>query len=215
VKKSCYRDGVATLLVLHGYTMNSDTMREHIAPLSAGFPPDVSLVIPAAPHACSEASVERFYAGTGLTRLPPPYLTWWDATDDGSEYRGWEQSRDALAALVEQHAPVGVLGFSQGAIVASVLSAMASRGILPGLSFVILVAGGTPRATALAPLFDDTIRIPSLHVWGERDGLAERSRELSGRFDESTSSVVTWPGGHRVPPGGPAADAIADFVRRA
>ena len=206
---------MATLLVLHGYTMNSDTMREHIAPLSAGFPPDATLVIPSAPHACSEASVERFYGATGLTRLPPPYLTWWDATDDGSEYRGWERSRDFLAALIEEHAPVGVLGFSQGAILASVLGAMASKGMLPGLSFIILVAGRTPRATALMSLFDEPIRTRSLHVWGERDGLAGSSRELSERFDESTREVVTWPGGHRVPLGGPAAVTIANFLQRA
>lgn len=206
---------MAALLVLHGYTMNSESMRAHVAPLTAGFPADLEVVIPPSPHPCATESVDRFYAATGLTRFPPPYLTWWDASDDGTEYRGWEQSRDALAALIERHAPASVLGFSQGAIVASVLAAMASKGSLPGLSSVILVAGRTPRATSLASLFDEPIRVPSLHVWGERDGLATSSRELSLHFEESTRQVVTWSGGHRVPVEGPGAAAIAGFLRRA
>src|SRR5579871_6388225 len=110
--------------------MNSETMGEHIAPVSAAFSSDLTVLVPPAPHACSVASVDRFYAGTGLTRLPPPYLTWWDATDDGGEYRGWERTRDLLTALIEQHAPAGILGFSQGALVGSVLAAMASKGML-------------------------------------------------------------------------------------
>jgi len=203
----------ASLLVLHGYTMNGDTMRGHMAALAARFPPAMNVVYASAPHACSETSVERFYAGASVRRLPPPHLMWWNATDDGTEYRGWETSRDGLLALMRQHAPVGVLGFSQGAMMTALL-ATAWEELAPLLGFVIVVAGRTPRATALTPFFERPIRVPSLHVWGTRDGMSAVSPELVQCFDESTRQVVTWSGGHRVPVDGPGADAIADFVAR-
>ena len=52
-------------------------------------------------------------ADVGARAAPPPYLSWWNATDDGRVYRGWDESRAQLAALAAQ-GPFGVLGFSQG-----------------------------------------------------------------------------------------------------
>jgi len=203
----------SSLLVLHGYTMNGETMREHMSGLASQFPESVKVVYASAPQHCSTASVDRFYGGSTLKRLPPPYLTWWDATDDGTEYRGWEAARDGVRSLVTEHGPVGVLGFSQGAILASAIAAWSERGDVPPLRFVILVAGRVPRATALQPLFENPIRVPSLHIWGDRDGMAEGSRELVTRFDEATREVATWNGTHRVPTEGTAADAIVRRVR--
>jgi predicted esterase len=200
------------LLVLHGYTMNAETMREHMKGLASQFPEGVKVVYASAPQTCSAGGVDRFYGAS--KRLPPPYLTWWDSSDDGTEYRGWEAARDAVRSLLNEHGPAGVLGFSQGAILASALAAWSERGDIPALRFVMLVAGRTPRATALQPLFERPIRVPSIHVWGERDGMAEGSRELTGRFDEATREVVTWEGTHRVPSKGPGADAIVRMLRR-
>jgi pimeloyl-ACP methyl ester carboxylesterase len=205
---------MTSLVVLHGYTMNGDTMRAHMAGLAARFPGGLRVIYASAPHACSEASVERFYGGSSLTRLAAPHLMWWDATDDGREYRGWEETRDHLRALFQQHSPAGVLGFSQGGILAAALAASSMDGQFPAPRFAILIAGRTPRATVFEPLFARAIAVPSLHVWGERDGMAEGSRGLVDHFQESTRQVVTWPGPHRVPVEGPAADAIADFVQR-
>jgi predicted esterase len=203
-----------SLLVLHGYTMNGETMRRHMAALAAQFPSALRVVYASAPHPCSAEAVERFYGASSLNRPAPPYLAWWDATDDGTEYRGWEATRDELRALVADEGPVGVLGFSQGAILGAFLAAAAQHGQFPPLQFAVLIAGRTPRATAFQPLFDRTLSLPSLHVWGERDGMAEGSRELTGHFDASTSEVVTWDGTHRVPAAGPGASAIVRFVER-
>lgn len=204
----------ASLVVLHGYTMNAETMREHMSALAQRLPAGMNIVYAPAPQTCSEGAVERFYRGSSLARLPPPYLTWWDASDDGSEYRGWEETRDAVRALVARHSPAGLLGFSQGAIVAAAVAATTERDATSAPSFVVLVAGRTPRASALEPYFREPVPVPSLHVWGRRDGMASGSRELSGRFKESTREVVVWSGGHRVPGDGPGAEAIAAFVGR-
>jgi predicted esterase len=202
-----------SLIVLHGYTMNGQTMREHMHALASQFLDDVNVVYASAPQTCPDDSVDRFYGGSTLKRLRPPYLTWWDSTDDGMEYRGWETARDGVRSLLNEHGPAGVLGFSQGAILASALAAWSERGDIPPLRFVILVAGRVPRATALQPLFDRPISVPSLHVYGARDGMADGSRELVTRFDEATREVATWDGTHRVPIEGPGADAIVRMVR--
>jgi pimeloyl-ACP methyl ester carboxylesterase len=204
----------SSLIVLHGYTMNGETMRGHMSGLASRFADGVNVVYASAPQHCSASSVDRFYGGSTLKRSPPPYLRWWDSTDDGTEYRGWEAARESVRALVTEHGPAGVLGFSQGAILASMVAAWSERGEIPPLRFVILVAGRVPRATALQPLFEKPIRVPSLHIWGERDGMADGSRELVTRFDEATREVATWNGTHRVPIDGPAADAIVAIVRR-
>src|SRR5262245_4860929 len=99
---------MASLLVLHGYTMNGAVMREHLGALASRLSTHVDLVFPDAPHLCSEATVARLYALSKARRLQGPHRTWWDATDDGREYRGWEETY----ALVREHMrddAVGVL----------------------------------------------------------------------------------------------------------
>src|SRR5882724_4534508 len=130
-----------SLLVLHGYTMNGDTMRQHMAALAAQFSPLLRVVYCSAPHACPAEAVERFYGGSSLNRLAPPHLAWWDATDDGREYRGWEATREHVRALLVEHAPAGVLGFSQGAILGAALAAAAEHGEFPSPKFAVLIAG--------------------------------------------------------------------------
>ncbi|HUS67674.1 MAG TPA: hypothetical protein VMZ28_24230 [Kofleriaceae bacterium] len=200
------------LLALHGQTLNGAFMRQELAWLET---PGVELVCPDGPVACDEGVVDRLYSVWDAPRQPPPHRAWWDATDDGRVYRGWEATRDLLAPLLEP-APVAILGFSQGAILATALAALAQNGELPPIDRVVLIGGRPPRADLLAPFLAEPIRLPSLHVWGENDLLArDTSRELVDRFDPATRVVATWPGGHAIPSTGPAASAIDHFVARA
>jgi dihydrofolate reductase len=146
---------------------------------------------------------------------PAPHLAWWDSTDDGRLYRGWEDSLELLRRLAERDSPVGLLGFSQGAIVAAALTALAESGAFPALRFAVLVAGRKPRAELLQPLFTRPLLTPSLHVWGERDAFGQtESAKLVTHFDASRREVASWPGPHLVPTHGPGADAIVDFIVR-
>lgn len=203
-----------TLIVLHGFTQNGARLRADLAPLTARLPAPEKALFPDAPHDCAEESVARLYAAWGVPRLPPPYRCWWDANEDGSVYQGWDESRAGLEQLLTAHPGSGILGFSQGAMVAAAVAALAARGELPPVRLVILVAGRTPRADALQPLFERPIRVPSLHVWGERDPLvASTAPALAECFEEGSRRIVTWPGPHTVPVTGPAADAIVAFAR--
>jgi hypothetical protein len=99
-------------------------------------------------------------------------------------------------------------------MLAATLAALAERAEFPALRFVILVAGRKPRADALQPLFEGPLGTPSLHVWGERDGLARDSARLMEHFDPTLREAAQWPGPHVLPTHGAGADAIVAFLRR-
>src|SRR5687767_4003428 len=84
------------LIVLHGYSMNAAVMRERLGELGPLLEREVELVFVDAPHTCSDAAVESLYSVWKAPRLAPPHLAWWEATDDGREYRGWEETRDRI-----------------------------------------------------------------------------------------------------------------------
>src|SRR5262249_50339116 len=173
------------------------------------------LVCPDAPHTCDPASVDRLYASRGAPRASPPHLCWWDATEDGAIYRGWEQTCDAARAWTSSSSPVGVLGFSQGAMLVAALAALSGTEQFPPIRFAIMIAGRKHRAAALQSLFERTICVPSLHVWGDADRLTgSDAPALVEHFDPTTREVVRWTGPHAIPTRGPTADAIVDFVRR-
>jgi len=202
-----------TLLAFHGFTMNAECMRAALEPIALALAPRVEVVCLNAPHACAPASVERLYRGSNAKRLPPPHLSWWDASDDGLTYRGWEDSRDLVREALDRYAPASILGFSQGAILAAAVAALAHAGELPNVRSAVLVAGRKPRAALLQGAFLEPIAVPSLHVWGERDALSgPHGQELAQLFAEAGREIVTWPGGHALPTKGPGYDAIVRFV---
>jgi len=203
-----------TLLAFHGYSLNAEQMAESLRPLERALAPELRVVCLNAPHVCSAESVDRLYAAFGGARQPPPHLSWWDASDDGREYRGWPETRALVREAIEHYAPVSLLGFSQGAILAAAIAGLSGIGELPAVHSVVLIAGRTPRALGLAHVFSAPVRVPSLHVCGERD---ERTlplaRELAERFELASRESVIWPGGHVLPNRGPAFDAIVRFLR--
>jgi pimeloyl-ACP methyl ester carboxylesterase len=202
-----------TLIALHGFTQNGHQFRSQLSPLLGRLPDSVRVEVPDAPHACSAAARERLQHLLGGPPLPPPHLAWWDATDEGRSYRGWEQSLAQLRALADGCDTLGLLGFSQGAIVAAALAALAEHGQFPALRFAVLVAGRKPRAELFQPLFERPLTTASLHVWGARDVLGNtESAKLVDAFDANRREVATWSGPHTVPTHGPGAEAIARFI---
>ncbi len=207
-----------TLVCLHGFSQNGALLEEHLHELTARLS-GISSTFPDAPHECSEENVARLSSLMDGQRSPSPHRCFWNATDDGREYRGWPESLAMLRAHVASHVAsnsrIGLLGFSQGAIAAAALCALAAHGQFPELAFAVLVAGRKPRSELLAPLFEAPIAVPSLHVWGERDPFAvDQSPLLLECFDPTTREQVIWRGPHIVPTRGPVADAIVDFIGR-
>jgi pimeloyl-ACP methyl ester carboxylesterase len=204
-----------TLLALHGFTLNGAIMRQGLGALAERLEQHVDLVCLDAPHTCTPEAVDRLYARWDSPRLPPPHLCWFDASDDGLVYYGWEETLALLREFLTERAPVGVLGFSQGAMLAATLAALSSRGEFPPLAFAIPIGGSLPRAPALRSAFEEVVQVPSLHLWGERDRLTgPYSPALAQHFEPSVREIVTWPGGHSIPTRGEAADRLVEFVAR-
>lgn len=203
-----------TLIGLHGFTLNGAAMHSMLGPLVDRLPNSVTVECPDGPRLCNESSVERMKQLFGGVLTPPPHRCWYDSSDDGRVYHGLDQAREELAQLVEHNGPrVGLLGFSQGATTVAALAALSAHRQFPELAFVVLIAGRVPRADDIAPLLTTPLTIPSLHVWGDRDLIAAPYAEaLVEQFDPETRRVVMWPGPHRVPTRGEAADAIVDFI---
>jgi len=213
--------------------MNGAGLRHMMEELEPRLSDLLDLQYPDAPHVASEASVAGIAALMGGFRPKPPNRQWWNASDDGLTYHGWEQTRDDLRATAQrlvsaqrsvtaerqldtaqpQHG-LALLGFSQGAAVAAALAALSRRGDLPPLRFVVLVAGFAPRAHDIEPLFDAPLEIPSLHVWGDADPFAKHGPRLLERFSPNTRQVLNWAGRHTIPTCGAAAETIAEFMRR-
>jgi predicted esterase len=206
------------LIALHGYSMNGAVMRRQLGFVQQALP-SLEILAPDAPHRCTPEAVDRLHAIWDAPRQAPPHAMWWDASDDGREYRGWEATRDLLRGLLDTSistsSSVGLIGFSQGAILATALAALAVHGEMPPIELVILIAGRTPRADVLHPFLKQPLAVPSLHIWGEADTLVgDSSRALLDTFLPDQRQVVTWAGKHSIPKTGPAAAAIVDFLAR-
>ena len=95
-----------TVIALHGFTQNGSVMRAMLAPLAERLP-DVAFAYPDAPNPCNEGSVARMHQLFGGTP-EPPHRCWFDATDDGREYRGFDHvhpNRDGHRVIAETACP--------------------------------------------------------------------------------------------------------------
>ncbi|GMK60057.1 hypothetical protein CspeluHIS016_0902740 [Cutaneotrichosporon spelunceum] len=99
---------------------------------------------------------------------------------DLSTYAGFDETHAYLAAVVRDHGPFdGVLGLSQGAVLAS---------LLIGLGFFdfSIMFGGFPAHQPLGRIYHSRVRyaLPSLHVFGTRDHIVspDSSRQLASLF---------------------------------
>eukprot|EP00457_Paulinella_chromatophora_P013886 gb/GEZN01014243.1/.p1 GENE.gb/GEZN01014243.1/~~gb/GEZN01014243.1/.p1 ORF type:complete len:279 (-),score=44.91 gb/GEZN01014243.1/:126-962(-) len=116
-----------------------------------------------------------------------PYYEWWNAEKKGEEmvYRGSTATITYVKAYLDKHGPFdALLGFSQGAAVVSVLSALnASQGWhrthpRRQWTFDVLMCGVPAAASEFKSLFVEPLCTPSLHVLDRMDPVKSRSEEL-------------------------------------
>lgn len=125
----------------------------------------------------------------------------------------------------------GVVGFSQGGFVASLLAAVLEPGrTTPGqqhwaaalrdangghaLKFAVVYSGFFAPQAELAWLYEPKISTPTLQFIGSLDTVVEegRSRGLVARCEEPV--VVVHPGGHYVPVSREWVNPLVGFVRK-
>ena len=168
--------------------------------------------------------------GARFTYLTAPFATeqnapegrmWWTPTKlegGGWDYGGVDETLRAVRDAQRASGPFdGVLGFSQGAGLASLLVALHEKAHADAplsLRFAILCGGFPFRAANLpeyAALLKD-LRTPSFHTIGAKDELVKpaTSRLLKGCFAEP--QVLEHPGGHVVPSDAESLAQLATFL---
>ncbi|CAA0827268.1 Rhodanese-like domain-containing protein 6 [Striga hermonthica] len=132
---------------------------------------------------------------------------------------GFDKSIDYLKTVFSREGPFdGILGFSQGAAMAALVSACKEK--LKGgvdFRFVILCSGFAVNMEEFAP--EGSINCPSLHIFGNKDGRDRQidcraSRHLASFFEKGCSVVVEHDLGHIIPTRSPYIEVIRDFLGR-
>ena len=138
---------------------------------------------------------------------------WWH-----EGFNGWERTRDWAIDLVRAGPRFdGIFGFSQGAALAGLLTAVQESGSAPPgfhFDFAIMVGGFTSDLPKHTELLRHKLTTPSVHVIGRGDVIIPRkdSLRLADRFADPL--IIEHPGGHIVPYHDGVARPIAEFLAR-
>lgn len=136
---------------------------------------------------------------------------WWHARDYGDrvDYDGWGRTRAALVRIFYEQGPFdGVLGFSQGAILTSILCGLRHpAGQVPTpehpymFSFAIMIGGFQARDSYLSTLYDrrGLYKLPSLHVFGTADTIVSETDSMKLARIFEGPRIIIHGGGHVVP----------------
>ena len=137
-----------------------------------------------------------------------PYFEWWNAMErpNGTvEYVGLQRSLDSAKRILAESGPYDLLmGFSQGSVLATILTAMAERGDLGGERWrgVVLFNSGTPpRDPRVLPLLQNgLLETPSVHVLGgPKDILYDRQKAGVELWSPRSRIVLEHAEGHVTP----------------
>jgi len=195
------------ILCLHGYSQSGTKLALQMRKIRKALEGSAELVFLTAPHEMSIEDTKNFYQFMDLHDLPiGDNHRWWNSINDGKEYLGVEESLGLVKNAFANNGPfVGVLGFSQGGSVATLLAGLNYKAMQNGtensypFKFLVNVAGFCPRSEAYKPLFEKPLQFPSMHVVGDKD----RVQSISG-IGVSASKFVDpvifrHPGGHDMP----------------
>ncbi|EOD17651.1 hypothetical protein EMIHUDRAFT_118475 [Emiliania huxleyi CCMP1516] len=215
------------VLCCHGGGTNEAIMRVQTAKLRRTLKSEAEFVF-------VEGALEQTYIDPAVAaRFDGPFLSWYDVEHDAYEgtrepaaylralmdesvtvrYPHAEEAMTRLEEAVERHRPDTLLGFSQGAILITLLTAAhLAAGRPPSWSHNVLVCGMPVRANAFAPLFSAPLDFPATVAQGRDDPFYEWCRQLAGQY--ASAEYLEFPDGHRFPHGQADTDALADSVRR-
>ena len=212
------------LLCLHGWRSNRRVTSLQLSNLGLHVDPDYGgdgalarLVAPTLIDGPVRSS--RAYDTLLGEMFAPPWCSWVDGAD-GPEHdtpAGLAMLREACEHVLDvcaREGPFdGAYGFSQGALVVTLLCSPAARASLgvrePGgggagtatapFRFAILACGAAPPAS----LASHDLAVPSLHIIGAEDHIRARSRTLRTLWQSGGSSCETYEGafGHAIPMG--------------
>ncbi|KAK3108086.1 hypothetical protein FSP39_000863 [Pinctada imbricata] len=148
---------------------------------------------------------------------------WWFSTGDRSYNakdftdccHGYQESVEVIKqSLIEQGPFDGILAFSQGAAMLSLICGLQKQN--PDgpfkFDFVILIAGFRSRQKPHDELYSQKFTVPSLHVFGDTDKVIPKdmSEDILQYYTDPV--ILQHPGGHFIPTSAPQKSAYTQFL---
>ncbi|XP_078278279.1 esterase OVCA2 [Rhinoraja longicauda] len=213
---------------VHGYRQDERSFRERTGALRKLLKKRAELLYVSAPLRVSPLAgpgLQPPAAGARAVETEGDGRGWWfsnpeeesfNALDKVESCKGLEESLETIAKAMTELGPFdGIMGFSQGAALVSMICALGQQGDPRfQFDFAILVAGFRSRCKLHNHFYKESIILPTLHVFGETDRVipGELSRELSTTFVNPV--VLTHPGGHFVPASAAQKQVYFDFLEK-
>ncbi|KAJ3221437.1 hypothetical protein HK099_003531 [Clydaea vesicula] len=224
------------ILCLHGYLQNANTM-EHLCSKLSSTNNDVEFIHVDAPFTITSEEVNEFVNAFALKngindeeskktllRAWKPEVgdakTWWKMDEYSFNYAGFEETILYLKSVLENQGPfVGILGFSQGATLASLVTSILENPDLfvtkinhPKLKFSLLFSGLKSRDQKHLKFYQNTIQSPSLHVLGNFDSTVDNSQSMDLTKCYQYPEILRFDGGHEIPDSTDALFSIQKFI---
>lgn len=191
------------VLCLHGYRQDANTFKTKSGGFRKLLKNQLEFVYIDAPHFVPEG-----FQNTGGDSSNRGW--WFSRTDPDAFYslqktnicKGFDESVDTIISFCQVNGPFdGLIGFSQGASMVSLLCSLQQAKFSSNLNFrfAILFAGFKSQAIPHEPFYERKISVKSMHVIGENDQIIpkEKSEELAQCFE--SPYVTHHPGGHFIP----------------
>jgi len=143
-----------------------------------------------------------------------------------TSHKSTESTLKLLLRIMEEEGPFeGIIGYSEGATVASTLLLLEQRrfhetGIAPMFKYAIFFAGWPPvdpasHSMLLSDESDEMIEIPSCHIIGSMDPYLHGSLALYNVCDADTAYLFDHAKGHTLPRDRETVRELGDVVRKA
>lgn len=194
-----------TVLALHGYGQTNDDLARPLLRLLKARPGQTPLrtVFPTAPVALAQTGDTVVRQGRAWWTRPTMGLY------DAFSYREFDESCAAVSAALDGIEADAVLGFSQGAVMATLLL---QTGALPGCRCAILIGASGVQDPAMAALPRVGPDVPALLVHGTKDVLCtmDDAHRLAAAYTDVRYATHRW--GHVVPSDAASRDAVLAFV---
>ncbi|TLD22328.1 hypothetical protein PspLS_07703 [Pyricularia sp. CBS 133598] len=232
------------ILMLHGFTQSGPlfhaktrAMEKLMVKSLAPFNVQPTLIYPTGPNQLQASDIPGADPA-GAEDDPRATDSWaWFRMDPATgAYRHLREGMGRLTEAVREAGGVdGVVGFSQGAAMAGMMTAVLDepRREVPGsdsarqwvaelreanggraLKFAVIYSGFQAKPPGLGWMYEPRIRTPTMHFIGSLDTVVDekRSRDLVDRCENPV--VIEHPGGHHVPTSKEYAMPLIGFIKQ-
>ncbi|KAJ3079361.1 hypothetical protein HDU99_010977 [Rhizoclosmatium hyalinum] len=204
------------ILCLHGLRTNTTVMEFQITGLKLALGSEVEFISVNAPMTVdADPEIVAVFGDAG------PWYAWYRLALFG-KYEGLDRSIRFVEDVIARNGPFdAILGFSQGALMATILTARMQNTIQDPEKYlwrgVILACGPSINDKGKATYNFKKLQFPSIHIAGKEDKAYKASLELTELYDGKDRYLFEHSGGHQFPSPfvkNPIYDEISAAIRK-